>query len=112
MYLPAAVFLVTIFATAIAFSTTTTIAGVCAIWQGFGNSSGGAPMEGVDGNWRCDMCSNINFGKRMSCHRCGGQKPSPEAIQRRLTEMGDTQMVEKRDPTPGRSSHRNSDCLL
>lgn len=62
--------------------------------SGFGAlPPGGAPLEGVDGNWRCDMCSNINFGKRLSCHRCGAQKPSAEAIERRLSEINERRTV-------------------
>ena len=33
---------------------------------------------GVDGNWRCPSCSNINFGSRDNCNRCRYPKP-PEA---------------------------------
>ena len=37
----------------------------------------GAPIEGVDGNWRCGSCSNINYAVRDKCNRCGGPRPSP-----------------------------------
>eukprot|EP00343_Euplotes_focardii_P011418 CAMPEP_0205830888 /NCGR_PEP_ID=MMETSP0206-20130828/42425_1 /ASSEMBLY_ACC=CAM_ASM_000279 /TAXON_ID=36767 /ORGANISM="Euplotes focardii, Strain TN1" /LENGTH=224 /DNA_ID=CAMNT_0053134965 /DNA_START=20 /DNA_END=690 /DNA_ORIENTATION=- len=44
-----------------------------------GSSSGGAaapqrsgpPQEGVDGNWRCLKCDNINYARREVCNRCG-----------------------------------------
>jgi uncharacterized OB-fold protein len=36
----------------------------------------GAPIEGVDGNWRCPACSNINFGVRDVCNRCKAPKPA------------------------------------
>merc|ERR1712188_205571 len=36
----------------------------------------GAPIEGVDGNWRCPACTNINFGVRDTCNRCKAVKPS------------------------------------
>ncbi|KAL3919141.1 MAG: hypothetical protein SGPRY_005740 [Prymnesium sp.] len=28
------------------------------------------PIEGVDGNWRCHSCNNINLGVRERCNRC------------------------------------------
>merc|ERR1740130_456162 len=37
---------------------------------------GGAPVEGVDGNWRCPGCSNINFGMRDNCNSCKSDKPA------------------------------------
>ena len=30
----------------------------------------GCPEEGVNGNWRCMSCFNINFGHRHTCNRC------------------------------------------
>jgi len=36
---------------------------------------GGAPVEGVDGNWRCQSCSNINFESRDKCNRCTTPRP-------------------------------------
>ena len=32
-------------------------------------------VSGVDGNWRCPQCQNINFGKRDRCNRCSCPKP-------------------------------------
>lgn len=36
----------------------------------------GMPIEGVDGNWRCPSCSNINFGVRDKCNRCEMPRPA------------------------------------
>jgi len=30
----------------------------------------GQPVEGLDGNWKCGGCANVNFGTRDKCHRC------------------------------------------
>lgn len=38
------------------------------------NAKGAPPVEGVDGNWKCFMCANINFATRVKCHRCGSDK--------------------------------------
>ena len=35
-----------------------------------------ACATGVDGNWRCPSCSNINFGSRDNCNRCRFPKPA------------------------------------
>lgn len=40
-----------------------------------GGRSGGAPVAGEDGNWKCNECSNVNFGMRDSCNRCKADKP-------------------------------------
>lgn len=48
-----------------------------------GRRPGGAPVEGMDGNWKCPQCSNINFGQRDSCNRCQAPKPPPEYIAQR-----------------------------
>ena len=32
------------------------------------------PVEGIDGNWRCTNCNNINFGTRAQCNRCGASR--------------------------------------
>jgi hypothetical protein len=37
---------------------------------------GGAPVAGVDGNWACPTCGNVNFGIRDTCNRC--QEPRPQ----------------------------------
>ena len=36
----------------------------------------GCPEEGINGNWRCGGCFNINFGHRSECNRCKAQKPA------------------------------------
>ena len=40
----------------------------------------GPPIEGVDGNWRCTSCSNINFGVRDKCNRCGNARQSHQYV--------------------------------
>ena len=35
----------------------------------------GPPVAGVDGNWACGSCGNVNFAHRTSCNRCGMFKP-------------------------------------
>jgi hypothetical protein len=35
----------------------------------------GRPVAGVDGNWACGSCGNVNFAHRTSCNRCGMFKP-------------------------------------
>jgi len=32
----------------------------------------GMPVAGVDGNWQCRQCNNVNFASREQCNRCGG----------------------------------------
>jgi hypothetical protein len=44
-----------------------------------GGERKGAPMEGVDGNWRCSGCSNVNWAQRDKCHRCGLAKSASQA---------------------------------
>lgn len=41
--------------------------------------SGGPPVPGVDGNWACPACQNVNFGVREACNRCQGPKPQEQA---------------------------------
>ena len=41
-----------------------------------GRDRRGCPIEGVDGNWRCTECGNINFGKREKCNRCSAPRPA------------------------------------
>jgi len=38
----------------------------------------GLPLEGIDGNWRCQNCGNVNFGSRDQCNRC--KVPKPEGL--------------------------------
>lgn len=40
-----------------------------------GGNTGGAPVAGVDGNWACLRCNNVNFAVREACNRC--QEPKP-----------------------------------
>eukprot|EP00434_Breviolum_minutum_P011700 symbB.v1.2.010321.t1/scaffold671.1/size323421/2 len=40
-----------------------------------GKGKGKAPVVGVDGNWLCVQCENVNYGIRLSCNRCGASKP-------------------------------------
>ena len=46
-----------------------------------------APREGVDGNWKCTSCSNVNFVQRMQCNRCQAPKPPPEVLEARQVEL-------------------------
>ena len=34
----------------------------------------GLPLEGIDGNWKCEQCGNVNFGSRDKCNRCQTMK--------------------------------------
>ena len=34
----------------------------------------GCPEEGINGNWRCFGCNNINFGHRTTCNRCKAKR--------------------------------------
>lgn len=47
----------------------------------------GAPKEGVDGNWACGNCGNVNWVMRTTCHRCDADIPPPEFLERRLEEL-------------------------
>lgn len=49
----------------------------------------GGPIEGVDGNWRCTACQNINFPKRITCHKCSSDKPPYEVLERRNQEIAE-----------------------
>jgi hypothetical protein len=48
------------------------------MYGGFGagnkRARGGPPKAGVDGNWACKSCENINFASRVECNRCKAQK--------------------------------------
>ena len=51
----------------------------------------GAPPSGIrDGDWQCPECPNVNFARRMECHRCGAPRPyeprKPRARQLRDDE--------------------------
>ncbi|GJP42946.1 hypothetical protein CLOM_g2467 [Closterium sp. NIES-68] len=32
------------------------------------------PVVGVNGNWECSSCQNVNFPRRHSCHQCGTKR--------------------------------------
>jgi len=38
------------------------------------SSAHGAPVAGVDGNWSCPTCKNVNFAYRTACNRCQTSK--------------------------------------
>jgi len=40
----------------------------------------GGPQAGVDGNWACPECQNVNFAMREACNRCQAAKPEGEAF--------------------------------
>mmetsp|Transcript_72541 Transcript_72541/g.120094 ORF Transcript_72541/g.120094 Transcript_72541/m.120094 type:complete len:91 (-) Transcript_72541:120-392(-) len=39
----------------------------------------GGPVAGVDGNWQCLKCRNVNYAMRDTCNRCQEPKP-PEYL--------------------------------
>merc|ERR1712039_804511 len=46
-----------------------------------GGKSGGkgkAPVAGVDGNWACPGCGNVNYAQREMCNRCQAPKPQED----------------------------------
>jgi rubrerythrin len=53
-----------------------------------GRSSSGAPVAGVDGNWACSECHNVNFASRSHCNRCGAPRPQPAYSERSLRSGG------------------------
>lgn len=53
----------------------------------------GAPQEGVDGNWRCMSCNNVNWMQREACFRCGISKPPPEVLEQRAQEIAASTQV-------------------
>lgn len=62
-----------------------------------GSGAKGPPVAGVDGNWSCPYCQNINFGVRTTCNRCGMEKvvlgesdlePAPQAPPQRGAKRG------------------------
>lgn len=63
--------------------------------QGGGGGSG-APREGMDGNWKCTSCSNVNFVQRMACNRCSASKPPPDVLEARAVEIMTTGAVEQK----------------
>merc|ERR1712100_233872 len=53
------------------------------------NAGGGgkAPVAGVDGNWACPQCQNVNFAVREVCNRCQAPKPAPRGLAQLATGM-------------------------
>jgi len=45
---------------------------------GKGGKKKGPPVAGVDGNWLCKGCNNVNFGIRDNCNRCQAPKPTSD----------------------------------
>ena len=52
------------------------------------------PIEGLDGNWRCAMCQNINFPKRNTCHKCLSDKPHFADLEQRNLEIAERRMTQ------------------
>ena len=49
----------------------------------------GAPIEGVDGNWACTNCQNVNFTKREACNRCQAIKPAAADLMVRHAQLAE-----------------------
>lgn len=53
----------------------------------------GGPVAGVDGNWACPKCNNVNFAMREACNRCQEEKPavpiSDEELFAQLSQPAD-----------------------
>lgn len=45
---------------------------------GSGCGKGGRPVAGVDGNWGCPYCNNVNYASREACNRCQAPRPAVE----------------------------------
>jgi hypothetical protein len=61
------------------------------------------PVAGIDGNWECPHCGNVNYARRMQCNRCGEQ--------RQPTDGDDTSMLAEAlmpfSNLAGRASHKS-----
>ena len=71
----------------------------------------GAPPSGIrDGDWQCSECPNVNFARRMECHRCGAPRPyeprKPRARQIRDDEEPRYRRPRPRDRSEERDRHR------
>lgn len=55
------------------------------------------PVAGVDGNWTCLACSNVNFAKRDMCNRCTALKPL-DVVEYPMTQPLVTSLVTHRGP--------------
>ena len=69
----------------------------------------GAPPSGIrDGDWQCPECPNVNFARRMECHRCGAPRPyeprKPRA--RQLRDDEEPRYRRPRDRSEERDRHR------
>jgi len=42
-------------------------------------TANGAPIAGLGGNWKCNMCQNVNFAARDACNRCQAPRSAAEA---------------------------------
>lgn len=51
-------------------------------------SGRGGPVAGVDGNWACSMCNNVNYGIRDACNRCQAPRPKPQVASGRGSSRG------------------------
>jgi len=47
---------------------------------GAAKAAGRGPVAGVDGNWGCTFCGNVNFAIRQACNRCQGPRPAPQPV--------------------------------
>ena len=70
----------------------------------------GAPPSGIrDGDWQCPECPNVNFARRMECHRCGAPRPyeprKPRAANQRRRGSRDP-AAGPRDRSEERDRHR------
>ena len=56
------------------------------------------PVAGVDGNWTCLACGNVNFAKRELCNRCSALKPLALDVGDGMTQPLVTSLVTHRGP--------------
>ena len=56
------------------------------------------PVAGVDGNWTCLACGNVNFAKREMCNRCSALKPLALDVGDGMTQPLVTSLVTHRGP--------------
>mmetsp|Transcript_16530 Transcript_16530/g.23204 ORF Transcript_16530/g.23204 Transcript_16530/m.23204 type:complete len:186 (-) Transcript_16530:170-727(-) len=58
----------------------------------------GPPIAGENGNWMCNLCSNVNFAQRQRCNRCGARHESSSS------SFESADLVEKKSASPGAES--------